>query len=128
MGSPPTNFFDCTLKKDLGVLDAGVFKYPLSEEIAKTVAEAPSNEMILGVRPQSIQVYREKREQATVEAELYVSEPLGDVLILNLKVEDILFKAVVNPDFKADVGEKFWVEFRAEKVYLFDRKTGEALT
>jgi len=128
IGSPPTNFFDCTLRKDLGVLDAGVFKYPLSEEVAKTVAAAPSNEMILGVRPQSTQVYREKREQAVVEAELYVSEPLGDVLILNLKVEDILFKAVVNPDFKADVGEKFWVEFPAEKVYLFDRKTGKALT
>jgi len=128
IGSPPANFFDCTLISDGTVLDAGAFQYPLSEELAKVAERAPSSEIVLGIRPQSTQVHREKPGKAAVEAELYVSEPLGDMLILNLKVEDILFKAVVDPDFAAEIEDKFWVEFPAEKVHLFDKKTGRALT
>lgn len=128
IGSPPTNFFDCTLDREAGILDAGTFKYPLTEELAEATEDATSDEIVLGIRPQDVIVYREKRKDSVTSASLYVSEPLGDLLILNLRVEETLFKAVVSPEFKAEVGDEFWVKFPADKLYLFDKKTGIALT
>jgi len=36
-------------------------------------------------------------------------------------------KAVVVPDFPADMGTEVWISFPARKVHLFDKKTGKAL-
>ena len=127
IGSPPTNFFDCTLTGEADALDAGEFRYPLPKDLAKAAKRAASDEVVLGVRPQNVHVYREKRKDTITKARLYVSEPLGDILILDLKVGESLVKAVVSPDFKAEMGDEFWVGFPVDKIYLFDKKTGEAL-
>jgi multiple sugar transport system ATP-binding protein len=128
IGSPPTNFFDCALERQEGVLDAGEFKYPLSKELLQVAESATSDEILLGVRPQNVLVYRQKTRDAIAKASLYVSEPLGDKLILDLKTGDLLFKAVMSPDFKVETGDELWVNFQEDKIYLFDKKTGEALT
>ncbi|MCW4020744.1 MAG: ABC transporter ATP-binding protein [Candidatus Bathyarchaeota archaeon] len=127
IGSPPTNFFDCTLRKEASVLDAGEFKYPLSKDLLTIAESAASDEILLGVRPQNILVYEKRRKGAVAKARLYVSEPLGDTLILDLKMNDLLFKAVVDPDFRAETGDEFWIDFQKGKIYLFDKKTGAAL-
>jgi len=128
IGSPPTNFFDCTLAGEADVLDAGEFRYPLSEDLSKAAEKATSSEVVLGVRPRNVHVYKEERKDTIAKARLYVSEPLGDTLILNLKVGESLVKAVVNPEFKAEMGEELWIGFPVDKIYLFDKKTGGALT
>jgi len=125
IGSPPTNFFDCTLTEE-GVLDAGEFKYPLPKDLAETIAKTvTSNKVILGIRPQHIKVYRRKKADKLIKAHLYTIEPLGEMVILDLKVGDNLVKAIVDLEFK--VAEKLWIEFPIEKIYLFDKKTGKSL-
>ncbi len=130
IGSPPTNFFDCTLIEVDGApyVDAGEFRYPLPKDLAEATQGATSSEVVLGVRPRNVHVYREKRKDAIARARLYVSEPLGDMLILDLKLGESLFKAVVSPEFKAEMGDDFWIGFPEDKIYLFDKKTGKALT
>lgn len=49
-------------------------------------------------------------------------------MILDLKVGEYLVKAVVSPDFNVEKVDKLWVKFPLDKIYLFDRKTGKALT
>ena len=125
IGSPPTNFFDCTLTEE-GVLDAGEFKYPLPKDLAETIAKTvTSNKVILGIRPQHIKVYRRKKADKLIKAHLYTIEPLGEMVILDLKVGDNLVKAIVDLEFK--VAERLWIEFPIEKIYLFDKKTGKSL-
>lgn len=126
IGSPPTNFFDCTLTEE-GILDAGEFKYPLPKDLVETIAKTvTSNKIILGIRPQHIEVYRRKKtEDNLIKAHLYTTEPLGETLILDLKVGDTLVKAMVDPEFR--VAEELWIEFPTEKIYLFDKKTGKSL-
>jgi len=63
-----------------------------------------------------------------VKTQLDVIEPLGDRLILDLKVGDYLVKALVSPSFKSEIGDQLRIEFPADKVYLFDKKTGKVLT
>jgi multiple sugar transport system ATP-binding protein len=127
VGSPPTNFFECILTED-SVLDAKEFKYTLPKDAAEEAKKATSNELILGIRPQDIQVYGEaKAKNGLIMANLYTTEPLGDMLILDLKIGEYLVKAVVNPDFKVEKVDKLWVKFPAEKIYLFDKKTEKTL-
>ena len=130
IGSPPTNFFDCKLIEGVpSILDTGEFRYPLPEHVAKAAKECTSDMCVLGVRPQDVLVYKDaKRKKGLIKAVLDVIEPLGDVTILDLKVGDYLVKAVVSPDFKAELGGEFWVKFPVDKIYLFDKETGKALT
>jgi len=63
-----------------------------------------------------------------IKTVLDVIEPLGDKQILDLKVGNYLVKALVSPDFKAEVGDELWIEFPPDKIYIFDKKTGKVLT
>ncbi len=129
IGSPPTNFFDCTLLEGVPfTLDTGEFKYSLPENVAEAAKKCTSDACILGVRPQDVLIYKNaKRKKGLIRAVLDVIEPLGDVIILDLKVGDYLVKAVVSPDFKAELGDELWIDFPAKKIHLFDKKTGATL-
>ncbi len=128
VGSPPTNFFNCVLLED-SVLDAKEFQYKLPKAAAKAAKAATSEEIVLGIRPQDIQVYKDdKVKDGLIKTSLYTTEPLGDILILDLKVGEYLVKAVVSPSFEVEKVQELWVKFPANKVYLFDKKTGNALT
>lgn len=127
VGSPPTNFFDCTLVEG-NILDAGEFRYALPKEMAKMAKAAVSSEIILGIRPQDVLVYEKaEKKKGLVRGELYTTEPLGERMILDLQVGDYLVKAVVSPDFEAERLKKLWIKFPWDKIYLFDKKTGNSL-
>ena len=130
IGSPPTNFFDCNLIKGVPyTLDTGEFRYPLPEHMAEVAGQCVSGVCVLGVRPQDVLVHKDAtRKKSLIKAQLEVTEPLGDKQILNLKVGEYLVKAVVDPDFKAEMGDELWIRIPVNKVYLFDKKTGKALT
>ena len=128
VGSPPANLFDCTLKEG-AVLDASEFKYPLPKDIWETAkTAATSSEVILGIRPQDVLVYKDvKVKDGLIETRLYTTEPLGDMTILDLQIGDYLIKAVVSPDFEIGTAKNLWIRFPVDKIHLFDKKTGNAL-
>ena len=155
IGTPPTNFFDCTLSKEENhFFDAGPFKYPVPESM-RAKAKKWSSSLVLGVRPQDVIVHSKaqdvldrKKEEAEaakegvslpsekvgthsqrtlIKAFLEIDEPLGDRQVLDLKVGDYLVKALVLPDFKAEIGDELQIEFPSDKISVFDKKTGQAL-
>ncbi len=139
IGTPPANFFDCTLiKEDNYVFDAGPFKYPVPEPMRKKAKEWPSS-LVLGVRPQDVMVHAKAQAASTrkkevaeapqllIIATLEIDEPLGDRQVLDLRVGDYLVKTLVSPDFKAELGDKLWIEFPSDKIHVFDKKTGQTL-
>jgi len=65
--------------------------------------------------------------QFLINATLEIDEPLGDRQVLDLRVGDYFVKALVLPDFKAELGDELWIEFPSDKIYVFDKKTGQAL-
>jgi multiple sugar transport system ATP-binding protein len=139
IGTPPTNFFDCNLvKEETYVFDAGPFKYPVPEPMREKTKKWPSS-LVLGIRPQDVIVHTKahavairKKEvaegpQFRINATLEIDEPLGDRQVLDLKVGDYVVKALVSPDFKAELGDELWIDFPSDKIYVFDKKTGQAL-
>ena len=128
VGTPPINFIDGTLT-DGGVLDAGEFIYVLPEELTRAARAASSEEITLAIRPQDIVVYTENAaKDGLIPAELYTTEPLGDMMILDLKIGDSLLKASVASDFSLGTSKVVKLDLPSEKIYLFDGKTGTALT
>lgn len=128
IGTPPTNFFDCTLTEmEPFMLDAGEFRYPLPEQFKTKIQDLVSKPLILGVRPQDVQVYPVPKSKTSIKAKLDVLEPLGDRQIFNLKIGKSEFKALVSPETRVQEGQEMWVEFPPEKVYIFDVKTGKAI-
>ncbi len=127
IGTPPTNFFKCTLIKERPLtFDTGSFQYLVPDALVKKAENWPSS-LVLGVRPQDVLVHLKPQEKETVEVILELDEPLGDRQVLDLKVGPYMVKALVPPDFRANIGDVLWLEFPEDKIYVFDEKTGIAL-
>jgi multiple sugar transport system ATP-binding protein len=155
IGTPPTNFFDCHIvKEETYVFDTGPFKYPVPQRLIKK-AEGWSSSLVLGIRPQDVMVHAKAQDAAAMKKEaaeaakegvtlpdekrgkrsrrflikaiLEIDEPLGDRQVLDLRVGDYLVKALVLPDFRAELGDELEIDFPSDKIYVFDKKTGQAL-
>lgn len=128
IGSPPTNFFDCSVSEK-GECETEEFTYVLSEELSAAASHRTSDQIVLAIRPQDVRVYTDAgTKEDLIKAQIYATEPLGDVMILDMKIGDTVVMAVVSPDFKAELEDELYVSFPQEKVYLFDKKTGQSLT
>ncbi len=127
IGNPPTNFIECSFVEDSRVETAD-FAYPLSDRLLAMARACSSTEIVLGVRPQDVLVSQEgPSPQNSIEAEVFTVEPLGDSTILDLKIGETRMKAVTSPEFPAEMGGTVWTRFRSERVYIFDKKTGDAM-
>jgi multiple sugar transport system ATP-binding protein len=127
IGTPPTNFFTCTLVKEKPYFfDAGPFRYLVPETLIDKAANWPLS-VVLGVRPQDVRVNLKPIGEERIKAVMEIDEPLGDRQVLDLKVGPYLVKALVSPDFKVNLGDELWLEFPGDKIYVFDKKTGKTL-
>jgi len=125
IGTPPMNFIDCSFveKDGTAILDAGTFTVDVSEFKDLIKEKATGSELILGVRPEDISVEKERMLGEMIKSEIYVIEPLGSEIIINLKVGDWIVKARGAPDFGANIGDTAWMTFDKNKMHIFDRKT-----
>ncbi|MEM3697445.1 MAG: ABC transporter ATP-binding protein [Candidatus Bathyarchaeia archaeon] len=129
IGSPPMNFIDCHLTKEAEkvYLDAGIFKLSLEEHLVEMFKDRNAGEeFVIGIRPEDITLER-KEKRDVVQGEIFTLEPLGAEVIADIKVGETIFKVKENAMFKAKAGEKVWLSFEKDKIYVFDKKTGKAL-
>jgi len=127
VGSPPINCFNATLTGD-GILDAVDFRITIPERYRQVLADAGTDDFVIGIRPQDVEVFRESSPEAnTINANLYTTEPQGDSTILDLTIGGQLVKAVVNANVGLDGVERFVIRFPGDRIHLFNRKTGETV-
>jgi len=131
IGTPPMNFIECDLKEGDGefLLDAGDFSIKIPKDLGEMVKERCSSGLVLGIRPEDVLIHKE-REAALIEGiegEVYVVEPLGPNLIVNVKIGGYLIKVTAPSNFKVTMGEKLRIAFNIDKVHIFDRKSGKAI-
>ena len=129
IGSPPMNFIDGSFVEkypEKAYIDTGFFTLDVSEFKDVIKKNATSSELVIGIRPEHITLSREPAEGA-IKAKVYVIEPLGRKAIVNLQVGDTIFKVEEDPKFKSEPGEEVWMIFNKDKLYIFDKKTGETI-
>jgi multiple sugar transport system ATP-binding protein len=128
IGSPPMNFFDCELKKEPEFLfDAGVFKYPVPKQMMEKLKEWPAS-LVLGIRPQDTLVHKKEDTKGLISATVEINELLGDRRVLNLRIGENLHNAVVSSEFTVELWSTVFLEFPPEKISIFERQTGKALS
>ena len=129
IGSPPMNFFDCTLaeKDGGGVLDATEFQVPLSRETFAVIKkDATSSELALGVRPEDMKVSKQEVPNG-IRVKVYVIEPIGDSAIVDARIGGTLIKAKADPTFQAKLDDIIYLTFDTRKMHVFDKKTGTTI-
>lgn len=130
IGSPPMNFFTCTLilEKREAFLDASEFKLPIDPELAEAIRnKSSSTEFILGARPEDLAVVKVNIGKGEIPAEVYVVEPVGESTLVDLRIGKYLVKARAPAGFKAEIGEKVEIKVNKEKMHIFEKRTEELL-
>ncbi|MCS7134853.1 MAG: ABC transporter ATP-binding protein, partial [Candidatus Aenigmarchaeota archaeon] len=127
VGAPPMNFIEANIVEEgeQTILETSIFKYSIDSELANIIkSRATSERVILGFRPENLLLSIDRRPESIFQADLYVIEPMGSNIIVDLKAGEYLLKAVLPPTTRLpQIGEKVWAYFPPDKLHIFDAKT-----
>jgi multiple sugar transport system ATP-binding protein len=132
IGSPAMNFFGGTVvrEEDALAIDTGNFKLPVADEKEKQISAYLGKEVTLGIRPENIHSANFTPmgiRSVIVEAEVEVTESLGNEEILYLSRDGKQFLARVDPRTDARPGQKTRVAMDIERLHTFDPESGESI-
>ena len=129
IGSPPMNFLPVQFQAPL-LLYQNQFRLTLPETWAPALQKYRGQSLILGIRPEhlnislpalkNIQVQVDLVESLGAETQLHVSpvENAGNPSTLQVRIE---------PDRVVRAGEQLWLAIAPDKIHLFDPETGIAI-
>jgi multiple sugar transport system ATP-binding protein len=123
IGTPPTNFIDVEKKTSNGAcqLMHPHFRLNLEEGCDQHVREFNKDKLILGVRPENINLVGE--DQALFSAECVVSEPQGSHQIVAIELDESYIKIVAPAQPKIIPGDVVHLNFDQETLRFFDPET-----
>ncbi len=131
IGNPPMNLiegFEYVKEEGKGYLVSKHHRFELTEEQAKKIEESGVREnLVLGFRPEHVEILSGE-EGVGLWGEVYVLEPLGRDLIVNVKVEGgELVKIFADPQKKVKEGEKIFLKLSRDMIHVFDGKSEKAI-
>ena len=127
VGSPLINLFDATIDKDTLIIDRKAMVCSIFEKQCSLLKNYNKKNLILGIRPEDIEVSREKQKDNSFKSTVYFKQSMGVEDILNLKINSIIFKAIVSPKLQTKVGETFYANINIDRSHLFDTETNKRI-
>jgi multiple sugar transport system ATP-binding protein len=126
------NFFDGELTERDGkvAVETDEFMLDIPEDRADTFRPHLGKDIVLGVRPEDIHdpdFAPPDISQQLVEAEVDVTELMGDEVVVYLKKEDKEFLGRFDPRTDAKVGRTMSAAFNMDRMHIFDRTTEKAI-
>ncbi|NIM99693.1 MAG: TOBE domain-containing protein [candidate division Zixibacteria bacterium] len=61
----------------------------------------------------------EEPQEESINAEVYVIEPLGNETIVDVKLGQNVIKVLAEPDFPVTAGQKIWLRINRSKLHFF---------
>ncbi|MCD6448947.1 MAG: ABC transporter ATP-binding protein [Thermotogaceae bacterium] len=132
IGNPAMNLIrnlDYIKEKGKAFLVSENLRLELPEDVAKKIEESKnSGKFILGFRPEDAKI-DQKESDMGFWAYVYVLEPLGRDLIINLKVigTEELIKIFAEDEVNIKKDEKVFVKLQHGKIHIFDSETEELI-
>ena len=129
IGSPPMNLIPVQVKLPLSIGNKQ-FRITLEAQWESLLGEYSNRSLLMGIRPEhlTIGLPATKNFHGIVET----VEALGNDTYIAVRVADLepalTLQVRVSPDKLVTVGEEVWLSVATDKVHLFDRDTGLALT
>ncbi len=127
IGSPPMNFIPVQVQRRDGQAWAvlasaeGRCELPLGE----LPEGAEQGELLLGVRPEQVQLASGLGQAHTLAAQVEVTEPTGPDTLVFVTVNDSKLCCRLAPDQAPPVGQRLELHIDAARALLFDAKSGE---
>ncbi len=127
IGSPPMNFLQgkVTMADRAVAVEMNGVRLTLPPGFEK-LGERAGSQIIVGIRPENIEILREARENA-IPAQVIVIEPIGFQRLLTLQALGATLKATTQADVTLAPGEQVWLRFDLQKIRMMDPKTGKAI-
>lgn len=132
VGNPPMNFLQgFTVVSEGGqlCLRRGEIRLELPASAKEKLPENLPDNVVVGVRPEDFEIETTPVKNS-VPATVYVLEPLGRDVIINVRLEDTgndIVKIFAEPNTTFEPDERVYITPKQEKVHLFDPETEEAL-
>lgn len=131
LGSPPMNFIPCNAngQNTADSITHNCFEISSTSDSFKKLfqAEGEKQNLLLGVRPEDINIHHQKETDDCIAAEIYVVEPLGNETVVDIKLGDNIIKVLADGDFMGTIGEKVWITLRFDRLHFFDKESGQCL-
>ena len=127
IGSPPINFLRVRVEQaDSVVTLAGTgLSMALEGELRQKVTElGVGRELTLAIRPEDISL---ESAPADARAEVYVVEPLGRDMLVDLRIGTTPVRVLAPATFRAPIGTTVTLTLDRAKMHLFDPQTDRAI-
>nr|ABQ76040.1 sugar ABC transporter ATP-binding protein [uncultured haloarchaeon] len=129
IGDPAMNIFPVELRSsEQGIIASHAgFNIPLPGVDTSSLGSTKTAE--LGVRPEDLMLSTEAETEAPVRfsAEVSVTEPLGDSLLLECLIGETACRVQTNPRSSVSPGESITLSYNPERIHLFDETTGKTI-
>jgi multiple sugar transport system ATP-binding protein len=126
VGSPRMNFLDCRLDDGARMLAGDGWQMSLSDEQLDHL-RGQTGVLVLGVRPEDVELRAGANGDGYLPAQVYVTEPLGDRTIVDMHIGQATVKVKAEPDFAAASGDSLGMRFDPARIHVFDKVTGKAI-
>jgi multiple sugar transport system ATP-binding protein len=129
IGSPAMNFMDCTIvgDGDLAVESPGL-RIAVPPALKAALERYRGKSVTLGVRPEDMrEVSPDDPKQYRVDAVVEVVEPLGNEILLDVRVGKHPLVARVPPTSRVRLHEQIPLTLNAERLHFFDAQTEQAI-
>lgn len=134
IGSPGMDFVNCRYIKESAdnyglqfISSKLIIKIPDNLCSRITEKNLGDNILILGIRFEDIKVNSQKMDDF-LQGKVYVCEQIGPYNIINIKIGEDIIKAKSLPSFRPEVGSKIWFNLDTNRIHIFDKNTGLAIT
>jgi multiple sugar transport system ATP-binding protein len=130
VGDPPMNFLvsSGSLKSEEGktFLQVDDLHIDISPRLKDLIAQQSRDRFHIGIRPSDITLSHAD-SGTDWEGEVYLVEQVGRSHIFTIRVNDDMLKVKVSLEFEANVGDRLWLSFNSDKIYLFDEDSGKSI-
>ncbi|MGF1474224.1 MAG: ABC transporter ATP-binding protein [Geminicoccaceae bacterium] len=125
VGAPTMNLVPASVRWHEDGLRLNLPFGELDAERWKTVLET-GDDFLFGIRPHDISIDGLGDHQPQFRARVHLSEPLGDVTILDLRIRETLLKIILPEERAAEipVGSDLDITLSLDDAHLFHRETG----
>ena len=131
VGTPAMNFLRARLTRENGPqLDAGFMRVPLGAAPASSLAAPDGAEIVAGLRPEDLHLLTAgapPAAEARLAAHVELIEPVGNETFLTVRAGDVELVLRTPPQRLPQVGEQVTLTFAAERLHLFDARSGRRL-
>jgi len=129
LGNPPMNFIEAEIdyskKKPLLLIGENLLETP--KQYQDLVLKHKPSKVILGTRPEDIEIVKKPKPYRCLKAKIYAVEPMGRENIVIAQVDETLVKIIAPRNIDAQEEQEAYLCPNPDKIVLFDTKTKKAL-